>query len=56
MKRFDIKSDINPITFIDEFSLIITEKNKPTQKIDMDTAELLDLEREVRHAVETNIV
>lgn len=55
MKRFDIKSDINPETYIDEFTLIVTEKNKPTQTINMDTAELLDLEREVRHAVETNI-
>lgn len=54
MKRFDIKSDINPETYIDEFCLIITE-NKSIQKINMDVAELLDLEREVKHAIETNI-
>ena len=56
MKHFDIKSDINPETYMDEFTLIISEKNKPTQKIEMNTAELLDLEREVKHAIETNII
>lgn len=55
MKRFDIKASINPETYIDEFSLTVTEKNKQIAKIDMDSADLLELEREVKHAVDTNI-
>lgn len=55
MKRFDIKSDINQDTYMDEFSLIITEDTHSNIfKLDVD--ELLNLHQEVKHAVETNII
>lgn len=54
MKNFDIKSDINEITYEDEYKLVITEDNDK-QQISLTTDELLDLYHETKHAVETHI-
>ena len=54
MKTFDVKSSINPDTYQDEYLLTIKD-NKKKIKVNLDTAELLDLHEEVKHAVDTTI-
>lgn len=55
MKTFDIKSDINPETYQDEYLLTISE-GKHKNSLKLQTDELLNLYDEVKHAVETTIV
>lgn len=55
MKRFDIRVDFSEDTYLDEFILKITDDNE-RNIIKMDTAEILELYNEVKHAVETNII
>ena len=57
-KYFDIKSDINPDTYQDEYKLIIIDRNYDKVShvyVDLTIEELLDLYDTVRHAVDTNI-
>lgn len=57
-KYFDIKADINPDTYQDEYKLHIIDReceNVSHIYVDLTTEELLDLHDAVRHAVETNI-